>query len=254
LIRAALIFFTALLLGTHASARTFDFKSEHFASYFGGTYGPSSIGAQAFRPSVPTGATFDHTVGSNYSGEFGFVWAYPIFNFRFGAEFILPSHLSDVAGTDASGNKLFDLDSRIYALVPKASLEFNIKQGTWYKLFVGGGIGYGYVSFTNIYTFTAAGTAQYSPKTSFTESASGQATEYQGYAGFEFLLTDVGTAVIDAGYRYMPLNGFNHTTDTTTFQGTVHSGYPVLNTDGTARNFSLSEAYVGLSFRFYIML
>lgn len=237
-----------------ASARVFDFKRESIATYLKATYGPSAVGSSPFvASSGASTASFDQTVKTNYSGEFGVLVALERFNLRFGAEILIPSHISDVKGKDAGGTNLFNLDTRTTALIPTFYLDIVTYRTNTSKLLVGGGLGYGYVKIENIYEFTAAGAAAYSLG-DFSEKAEGQALASHLFAAYEILLTDNATLVFDLGYRYLNANDLTHLNNAITFNGTVSRGQRLTKADGTARTIDLGGGYAGLALRFYLGL
>ena len=106
-----------------AEARKFDFKTETFATYFGGTFGNSKVGNQAYAGSSGTDVTTDKTVQTTSSGDFGILLTGSKFAFRLGVEIIWPKAQTGIIGTNAAGTELFYLDSDIMALTPMANLE-----------------------------------------------------------------------------------------------------------------------------------
>lgn len=236
-----------------AQARVFDFKSEHMATYFRGSYGPSQVGDGAFALSSGTTNTFDRKVQSNYSGEFGILFSLSRFNLRIGAELLSPREISDVVGTSAAGVEQFSLDTKILALIPHAALEFALLQSNTAKLLVGGGLGAASVSLDNTYKMTAAGTAS-SGLSDFTESSKGLTYMGQIYGAVEFLLSDNVTTVLDVGYRYFYLKKLTYTRDGSSYAGTQVKDNEVVNMDGARRSLDLGGYFVGLGFRFYLQL
>lgn len=236
-----------------SDARKFDFKSESFASYLKGTYGPSAVGRSPFGDSSGASTTvFDQTISSNYSGEFGFLLSTTNFNLRGAVEMLIPSHISDVKGKDAGDNILFNLDTRTTAVIPMFYVDIIGLRTPTSKAFVGAGIGYGYVKVENRYELTAAGLATYPTLGDFTEKAEGQAVASHVYAGYETLLTDTTTVVFDLGYRYLNANSLTHLAAADTFNGSVVRGDRVTKANGTSRGIDLSGGYIGLAFRIYI--
>ncbi|MCM2281548.1 MAG: hypothetical protein NDI61_06850 [Bdellovibrionaceae bacterium] len=238
-----------------ALARKFDFKNESIATYLKGTWGPSAVARTPFGDSSGAStATFDQRINSNYSGEFGLVLSTTYFNLRVAAELLLPSHISDVKGKDASGSILFNLDTKTSAVIPTVYLDFVGLRTVTSKAYVGAGLGYGYVKLENIYSLTATGTSTYPGQTDFTEKAEGQAIVSHLYAGYETLLADNATIVFDLGYRYFTANDLTHLNTASTFLGSVTRGDRVRKADGTARSIDLGGGYAGLALRFYIAL
>jgi hypothetical protein len=249
---AAVVF--AVVFAPRAEARKFDFKNESFATYVKGTYGSSEVLGTPFNESSGTQtAGFSELIRSTASGEFGFLIAGDTFTFRVGAELLMPQHRSDTKGFDSASREIFNLETDISALTPMAYVDFNFMKSGSSKAFVGVGVGYSYVKMENIYTFTP-GRSTYGSMSDFFERATANAIATHGYIGYEMLFSDNVTLVFDAGYKYLPVRKLNHQNATTTFQGAVNKGDPVLNDAGSNRLVNLSSAYAGLAFRFYIGL
>jgi opacity protein-like surface antigen len=248
------LFLSLIFFATLAEARKFDFKNESFATYVKGTYGTSEVLGTPFNESSGTQtAGFTELIRSTASGEFGFLLAGDTVTFRVGAELLMPQHRSDTKGYDAGSQEIFNLETNISALTPMAYLDFNFMKSGSSKAFIGAGVGYSFVKMENIYTFTA-GRSTYGSMNDFFERATANAIATHGYIGYEMLFSDNVTVVFDAGYKYLPVRKLNHQNATTTFQGAVNKGDPVLNDAGSNRLVNLSSAYAGMAFRFYIGL
>lgn len=255
MIRALATFALFALIGSQASARVFNLNDRSFATYFGGGIGPSNLSRQPWGKSCSNGANIcstDKSTKYNYSGEFGALFAGTKMNFRLGVEFLLPQHMSEVQGTNASsGASLFTLDSTTRAIIPKATIELVAWKTKLTSLIFGGSVGYAMVTMENDYTMTATGTAQLGTG-SFNEKGKGTATSGEGFVGFEFVFSDNVTLMTTLGYRYLVVNRLTHASATKVIGGgTVAEGDLVTNEDGTARTLNLSSANAGLNFRFY---
>ena len=245
---SALVLFSPL-----AHARVFDFKNESLATYFRGSYGFSNLGGSAFEKSSGNSISTDKQVASAASGEFGFLLSAKHFNLLLGAEYLIPRALTEIEGKNIGGTRMFLLNSSVSAFIPMLNIEFLLSQGPTSKFFFGGGPGLAIVSFDNVYTMTAAGTAQTSIS-DHTESGTAQSLGGQAYIGYEALFTDTVTVAFDLGYRYYKITGFTSTKGTQTFSGTQTPGSNILNMNGTPRTMDLSGVFAGISCRFYLGL
>jgi hypothetical protein len=242
-----LLFFSCV-----ANARTFNFDTEHFATYVRGTYGPSSLGDSAFANSSGVGASTDRKVRSNFSGEVGFLLPYKTFNLRLSAEYLFPYHYSDIKGADSSGTTLYNLDSKVTAIIPMLNIEYLLRKSATSHFLIGAGGGLAFVSLDNEYTMQPAGTTAFPGVGDNKESATATALALQAYTGYEFLLSDSATLALDLGYRFCYVGSLKSTKDTTTFTGSETSGSDLKNSDGSNRTLNLGGPFVGLSLRFYL--
>lgn len=253
-LRVATVSFVVLFMWAGiAEARVFDFKNERIATYFGGTFGPSSVGDTAYGASSGSDISVDKQISTNASGEIGLLLTTPKLNLKLGAELLLPKQYSDIEGTDAAGTSMFNLRSKIYALIPMATLEILAYQTPTSRLILAAGGGLAFVTLDNTYTMTSAGTTTLGVG-DFTESASATVTALQVYTGYEMLFTDTVTAVFNLGYRHIPVPALKSSKATTAISGTQAEGDELKNMDGTSRSINLGGVFVGLSFRFYIGL
>lgn len=244
----------SLLLGASiAEARTFDFKNERFASYFGGTYGASAVGDNAYGNSSGNGVTVDRRSAANASGELGFVISSPRANVRLGVEALFPRNYDDITGSDASGTALFTLKSKVMAFIPQAALEILFRPTAESRIIVGAGGGLAIVTLDNEYTMTSSGTTALGVG-DFVESASARVGMGRAYVGYEFLFTDTVTLAAELGYRHLVVPSLKSTRNSTAISGTQSEGGDVLNMDGKPRSLDLGGAYAGVTFRFYIGL
>jgi hypothetical protein len=242
---------SVLALAPRAEARKFDFKSEYISTYFGGTFGQSLLGDGAYGLSSGAGTATDKKVQSNGSGEIGFVLSLTKFNLRLGAEYLMPREMAGVTGTNAAGQTLFSLTSRVSALMPMATLELVARETPESKVAFGVGYGTAMISLENSYTMTAAGTSSLGVS-DFIERAATQVPVWQGYVSYEILFTDTTTANFSLGYRYLPVPALQSTQSATAISGAESSGKDLVNSDGSKRSLNLGGPFVGLHFRFYI--
>ena len=246
------IFFSILFLTCFANlaqARVFSVANESFAAYLGGTYGAGFTNTMNSM-SDGAGVTLNSVVGSNQSGEFGFIYANSRFNLRFGMEVLRPP-AKTVDGTDASSTPLYSLTSEVSVIIPKFDLDINLKKWETSRIFLSAGAGSASLVGRNSYTFTAAGTTNFG-LADFAEDLRAETTMYEGALGFEGLFTDTTTYMISAGYRGLNFKEVRHNKDLTTFQGAVVKGDKALNDDGSQRTLNMSGYFVGIQFRFWI--
>lgn len=226
-------------------------NTERFAGYFRAQYAPSTIKKTAFELASNNSEVYDNDVKLLYGGEFGFVYASRFVSMRFGLEVIRPPTLK-VNATDAAGTALYTIDSDVSAVIPKIGFEFNFRQRPTSRLFLNVNYGQGNLGLVNTYTFTTAGTTL-AGKSDYTEEGRGSATSLDGSLGYETLLTDTTTMVLDVGYRSLKFPTIAHTRDTNSIaQGAVTKGTAMLNADGTARSIDFTGYFASLAFRFWV--
>lgn len=246
-------FFTTAIMSFSLSlqARVFDMNKESVASYFRGGYGLSTIGKSAFEDSSGADMSFNGEVKNTYNGEFGFVFTGSKVSFRLGFEYLGPSAVITQAKNN-SGVVMYKLNSNISALVPKAGLEVNLKQTSLWRVFFLGSFGQATVKLTNKYEFTSDGLAQFPGMSNYTEDARGITNLTDLAFGFEGLMSDTTTYLLEAGYRQCELNKLKHNESYTTFNGAVDKGAIARNEDDSKKTLSLTGAYVSIGFRFYL--
>ena len=241
-----------LCLGSATSeARVFNIEKESFAAYLKGTYGPSSILNTLNSDSKGNNAVLDSRLAYNLSGELGFVYATPSIAMRFGLEVIRPPDLKDAKGTDAAGNNLYSLTSELSVIAPKFSVDINLKRWEKAKLFLELGAGYASLAARNSYILTTAGKTQFAIP-DFYEDLRAGAPLYEAGIGYESLLTDATTFLVEGGYRVLNFTSVKHNSDITTFQGPVTKGAAATNMDGSNRTLNLNNYFIGLSLRFWL--
>ncbi len=244
-----------LILGSFAvgkaHARTFDLKSETFATYFGGSFGYSNLGDYAFGQSGGNGVTTDQVVRSNFGGEFGFVYTTSRIGIRLSGEYLLGKALVGVNGANASGTSYYALDSRVTAIVPMVSLEMPIWKRPQSRISLGGGTGYAFVSLDQEYRMTAAGTTALGVSNYIEKSAS-RNLAWRVFLSGETTFVDTTTFCFEAGYRSVKVGSLASTKNTTAISGVQTIGSDIKNMDGSNRAFDLGGAYMSLLFRFYL--
>lgn len=254
--RGLSFFLFALLLAPwpRAEGRVFDFKKEHFATYFRGNGATTVIGKSAYGKSSGTSTSFSIEPAYTYGGEFGVLFTSGKFGLRVGIEAINPKKVDGAEGKDSSGALLMSMTSQIASYGPAVHIEIGAVTTNTTKLLIVGGAGIGNLTMTNSYSLTAAGSAAYPGVADFTEEGKGTAYTSDLGVAYEFSMVDNVTMVLDLGYRYFFVPKLTHERAATTFLGAVAVGDTVRNSDGTNRSLNLSGPFAGLAFRFYVGL
>ncbi len=247
----ALVFLSAIFLSSGASARVFNFAGLNVSSYLKAAGGTAQFGNDAFSNSSATNVSYSEGVLYQFSGEFGFSFEASSFTARIGFEMHRPQHLTQYEAKNAGGTVMYTVDSDIITYSPTLTLEFPLNKAQTTKSYVFLGVGYGYVTLTNSYTFTASGTSSYG-LSNFIEDGKAQSIFGTGGWGFETLLVDNVTFGMEFGYRFMEAYKFNHKSNVTTFLGSKTEGAVMKNSDGSDRFLNLSQPFMAFVFRFYI--
>lgn len=239
------------VMGSLSEARVFNINNEEFAAYVRGTYFPTAIENTAFSGSNGAGTTVDDEFKYNVSGEFGFTYATPAMNFRFGFEVIRPAAIK-ATGTNGSGTALYDVKADASVFAPKLGLELNLKKWNQARFFMNLAAGAATLTARNAYSFTAAGNTAFSV-TDYAEDLRSTAILYDGSLGMETLMSDTTTFSLEAGYRMLNFKQIKHNKDNTIIgSGAVSKGDVAKNADGTDRKLDLSGLYIGAMFRFWL--
>jgi hypothetical protein len=250
-VRFAALFAALFFWSEHSEARVFNFNSETFSAYFGGTFGSSSAGSSAFRSSSGADTQFDKSVQTAASGEAGLAIALSKFSLRLGVEYLLPRSLEGVIGSDASGTKLFDLNSDLSAWIPTISIEIQTYETASSRVLFGASYGIAFVGMDNEYQFTPSGQSAFGVG-DYKESSKTQANMGQIYVGYEFHFADAVTAVLHAGARTLKASDFRSLKETNAISGQQTENGQIRDMNGDLRSVDLSGAFVGLNFRFYL--
>lgn len=245
-----LVLLLILFFGGEANARKFDMKNEVFATYFGGGFGPSNVSDHAFGMAAGTGVQTDQIVRSNFSGEFGVLFALSKLNVRLAGEYLVGRALTGVKG-NAGSTEYYDLDSKITAFVPMALVETEIWSASETRIVLGGGLGMASVSLDQEYEMTATGATNLGVA-SYIEKASASVSTWRAYLGGETLFVDTTTVAIELGYRDLKVGSLQSTKATSSLTGAQSAGTTLINMDGSSRSFDLGGAYANIYFRFYL--
>jgi hypothetical protein len=246
------VFFSALVMSlSMAEGRVFDFKSESFALYVGGSFGSVNAGDGAYALASGHGTQFDKKVQSATSAEFGILFSTTRFVLKFGGEYLMPREQTGITGTSVAGTELFTLNSTIAAFIPMGNLEFLFWKGATSRGYFGGGYGQAFVTLSNEYLFTSAGTTAFGIG-NYKEIAAGTAPFYQSYMGWEFLFTDTATLAFQVGYRSIKVEGLSATQAVSAITGPESTNSPIFNMDGGQRSLDLGGGFANINFRFYL--
>ncbi|MGZ3770886.1 MAG: hypothetical protein ACXVCP_12230 [Bdellovibrio sp.] len=239
-----------LLFSSAASARVFNVSSESFAAYFLATGGGSPLGTSAVQGESGTNINFSGGTNYNYTGEFGFVYSTPYLGFRFGFEIIKPFALDSTANNGTSD--LYSVTSSLVGYAPKLGVDFNIHRANTSRSFFSAAIGSASVTMKNEYKLTAAGQSAFPGVTDHTAESKGDGTLLEASLGYEGLLADTTTFLVEFGYRQLKINNLKYVKDVTTFTGSKVNGDNVLNSSGVQRTLDFSGAFISIGFRFYM--
>jgi hypothetical protein len=234
-----------------AEARVFNITSEKFASYFLVNNGYANIKKTPFENESSGGVTHSSGYSSILGGEFGFLYATPMVNFRFGFGIIKPANLKDVTASNSTDD-LYSVNSDLQGFVPKMGVEVNFSKAGSYRVFGVASYGSANITMKNTYILTAAGQAAYSGVANHTVEAKGSATEMYGGLGAEIHMTDTTTFMVEGGYRSLKFSKLTYAKAVDTFTGAQASGATVLDADGNQRALDFTGVLVTVGFRFYM--
>lgn len=240
------------VFGVVCEGRVFRLGSESVAAYFGGSYAPSHLLQTQFSGTSGTGITVDKSVKTDYGGEFGMLVTSASAGLRFGVELIKPGTLKEAVGSDNSAQAMYGLESNISALVPKLTIELNLKTTDHWRVFLAVGGGTATTTYKNSYVFTTAGQAAFPGVADYSEEATGTGLMYDGGIAFEGLMNDTTTISILAGYRQLKISQYKYKADVTTLTGSHLKNDIVLNDDGTNKQSLFTGAMASVLFRFYV--
>ncbi len=239
-----------LLHSLNSEGRVFSMGKESFAAYLRGTMGPKFTNTLV-SDSSGSNVTLDSVSASNRSAEFGFIYASPFLNVRFGLEVVNPEDLKKRIGFSSAQAEYYSLTSETSVTTPKINFEVNLHKTNSTRTILILGAGYANLVGRNSYVFTSAGTADLSAS-DFSEDLRATTVSYEMGLGYEFHLADTTTLLLETGYRFMKFDTIKHNKDTTTLQGAVIKGDAAKNMDGSNRTLNLSNYYGGLSVRIWI--
>ncbi|MEN0060222.1 MAG: hypothetical protein AAGB31_15395 [Bdellovibrio sp.] len=233
-----------------AQARVFNINKETFAAYFLMTAGGSQIGTAAVDGEAGTGLTYSNGVNYNYTGEFGFLYSRPAASLRFGFEILKPVNLESTAKNSSSS--LYSAEGEILGYVPKVALELNLHGSNTYRSFFAATVGAAQVTLKNNYTLTTAGQAAYPSVSNHEVEGKGSSTLLSASLGYEGIMSDTTTILVEFGYRQLKFDSLKYTKDVTTFSGAKASGDTMVKSTGENRELDFSGGFISIGFRFYL--
>lgn len=244
------LFFPLMLVAAaSAQARVFDINKDSAAPYFLVSGGGSQVSTSAVEGEGNTGVTFTGGVNYNYTGEFGFLYSRSAASLRFGFEVLKPTSLETTASDTTS--ELYTATSELLGYIPKITLELNLHKTGDNRSFVAVSAGSASITMKNAYVLTAAGQAAYPGVVDHDTESKASSTLLAASLGYEGLLTDTTTILIEFGYRQLKFDNFKYSKDVTTFSGAKVSGDSVLLNTGLDRTVDFGGGFIALGFRFY---
>jgi hypothetical protein len=246
------IYLIVLVFPMTLNARVFNINEEKIATTVKGAWAPSSVLQSHFEDTSGTNITIEDEVNYNLGGEIGLVFTASRAAFRLGVESIHPNPIEAKEGTNLSNQIMYTFDSDISVLLPKADIDFTIRSGDAWRIFLSLGGGVGTLSYKNSYAMTTEGQTVFSGLANFSEEGTSTATMLEGGLNFEHLFTDTTTIVIELGYRQLKFEEVKFKNDVTSFTGAHVKGDIVLNADGTNKAIDFTGFVAGVCFRFYL--
>lgn len=239
-----------ILFSSSAQARVFNINKETSAAYFLVSAGGSQVGTAAVDGESGTNVSFSGGSNYNYSGEFGFLYSRPLASLRFGFEIFKPMALESTANNGTSD--LYSVKGDILGYIPKLSLEVNVHGTPTYRSFVAVTVGSANITMKNNYVLTAAGQAAFPGVADHEAESKGSGTLLSASLGYEGILSDTTTVVVEFGYRQLKIDNLKYSKDVTTFSGSKTSGDALLDSSGNQRELDFSGGFIALGFRFFM--
>lgn len=246
-----LLAFALILIASASEARVFNIGGESFASYLMFNGASSNLGQTPFKGDSSTTATYDDDYKYDYGGEFGFLYASPAVNFRFGLEIIKPQSLNAVSASNG-GSTLYYIKNDITGIAPKFGIEFNLHRTPTSRVFLLTSAAQASVTLKNEYTLTSAGQTAFPAVSNHTVEAKGNATELELALGYEMFMADTTTIIFQASYKTLKFSQLKYSKDVTTFSGAQTTGSVVQDASSTDRSLDFTGANVSIGFRFYL--
>lgn len=238
-----------LFFSLSVEARVFDISKDNVAPYFLVTGGSSQVDTNAVKDEGNSGVTYSGGVTYNYTGEFGFIYSRALASLRLGFEILRPPLLNSAASNGTS--ELYTVQSDLLGYVPKLTLEVNLHGTNTYRSFVSVSVGSASLTMKNDYVLTSAGQTAYPGVADHSIEAKASSTLLAGSLGYEGILSDSTTYLIEFGYRQLKFDNFKYSKDVTTFSGAKASGDKVLTNTGAERVLDFGGGFISLGFRFY---
>lgn len=245
----SLLFMFFLLTTLPVQARVFDINRDSVAPYFMASGGGSQVATASLDGEGSNGVTFSGAVNYLYTGEFGLLYSRSAASVRFGFEILKPNLLEAIAKSGTT--ELYNATSELLGYVPKITLELNLHKTQNYRSFVSLGAGLASLTMKNSYVLTADGQAAYPGVADHTAESKADTTLASAALGYEGLLSDTTTILVEFGYRQLKFDNFKYTKEVTTFSGAKTAGDQLLTNTGVNRILDFSGGYLSLGFRFY---
>ncbi len=237
-----------IILSTFAHAKEINLSNQKFAVYVRGTYGLSLMGKDAYNDSSGTGTSFTDTVEYNQSGEIGFFVTQGTLGFRAGFEILSTQQLENIEGQNASNVLQTTLDSEVRASILKAGLEFNLFSNAYSKAYMLLSVGTANLELINAYDDADNSPADF---TNFVDS-----TVLMGdlLFGYEIIIADNATFMIDLGYRSFKVPELEYDRAITNYQGSQTTGSAFKDNSGNNISFDMGGYFAGAGIRIYLDL
>lgn len=245
----SLLLLVLVLTTLPAHARVFDINRDSVAPYFMATGGGSQVATAALDGEGNDGVTFSGAVNYLYTGEFGLLYSRSAASVRFGFEILKPTLLDSTAKNGTT--ELYTANSELLGYVPKVTLELNLHKTQKFRSFLAMGAGLASLNMKNTYVLTTDGQAAYPGVVDHTAESKADTTLASAALGYEGLLSDTTTILVEFGFRQLKFDNFKHTKEVTTFSGAKVSGDKLVTNTGTDRVMDFSGGYLSLGFRFY---
>lgn len=244
------LYFVFLFLTTvPAQARVFDINRDSVAPYFMGTGAGVQVATSSLDGEGVDGVTFTGTVNYLYTGEIGVLYSRSAASLRFGFEILKPNVLESTAQSGAT--ELYTVNSVLIGYVPKVIFELNLQKTQKFRSFLALGAGLASMNMKNSYTLTADGQAIYPGVADHIADSKADTTLISAALGYEGLLSDTTTILVEFGYRQLKFDNFKYTKEVTTLSGAKVSGDKLLTNSGLDRVLNFSGGFASLGFRFY---
>lgn len=248
-----LICFVAVMFFSVASqARVFDFRKESFAGYIRGTYNNQILVNTLLSESHGNNVSLADEFSSTLSGEFGFIYSTGSVQMRFAFEVLRPPEIK-TSGMSNAQAELYAMTSELSVYAPKLGLEVAVWKRPRQRFLLWGAVGSASLMGRNSYVLTPAGEVQFAPVTEHYEDLRGTASLFEGGMSYESLISDATTWVLEGGYRQLKFDKITHNRDVRSFSGNYQKGDTARNMDGKDRAVDLSQAYLAIAFRFWIL-
>ncbi len=253
-----IVFFVFLLVSLNSHARVFKFSMENVSAYFAGNLGDASgISDNYFSKLSGADTTFSSGSAPSYTQavEFGFLMTIRRkLSLKFAAELIKVPTKEGIKGFRADGvTERFTLKSELEVFNPHFTMEFNFKHDEVSRTYFYMGAGWGQMTLKNTYVFTPTGLTDFTNVSAdYMGEAKSSFINYHFGLGYEDLFTDNVTFYATLGYRFLDALSVNNDYTGESINGAVTSGSILNDNSSSPLTLSMSGAYIGVGFRFYI--